>query len=416
MTSTAIDDAGLIEVLRAGVAESNSGRPQAAEAAFRKVLDAVRGTGSKTERLAQSCLLSLYARQDRDVDSLVLARRHLALSLAAGDAEDICFSYAGICDALRQMEDWPRFDDAAAAFDGALSRYAGPHRGGLQRHLHRLRVSRHLAHGDIAAAREELRGIDSIDTAAGSPAVATHATLLCRAAVEVQDSRPETALEILRRAAALRGPAGEGAVEAHHLSVQCRLALEGPEAARAEIARGLDEFQTGTSAVHSTSERIRFLRRLGDVARKDCGDPDLAMRAYDGAAAAVLLRASQIEAAAREVPEFSGPEGEDASTLAAYRRRFVVEQAQMLTAVSRLLQAKMSDGGTPTWTGAGEDGTVGICAWCLRVRLPDGRMLPIGHFLPQDSSLRVSHGICRACAMRLTQSFGEEAEIKSEMP
>ena len=416
MTTAANDDDGLLDALRAGVAEYNAGRPQAAEAIFRKVLDAVRGTGSKSERLAQSCLLSLYARQDRDVDSLVLARRHLALSLAADDAEDVCFSYAGICDALRQMEDWPKFDDAAAAYAGALSRYAGPHRGGLQRHLHRLRVGRHLAHGDIAAAREELRGIEQIDAASGSVQAATHATLLCRASVEVQGGQPQAAVESLRRAAEVRGPGGEGAVEAHYLGALCTLALEGRDAARSTIGRALDEVLGAGTVLHATSERIRFLKRLGDLARDDCDDAALAMRAYDGAAAAVLLRASQIEATALELPELCGPEGDDASTLASYRRRFVVEQTQMLSAVSRRLQSQIAGGAAPKWTGADEDGTIGICAWCLRVRLPDGKMLPIGHFLPQDAALRVSHGICRACATRLTASFGNEAEVTSEMP
>ena len=41
-----------------------------------------------------------------------------------------------------------------------------------------------------------------------------------------------------------------------------------------------------------------------------------------------------------------------------------------------------------------------ICPWCLRVRAPDGAMLPVGHYLPSGSGLTVEHAVCNACEAR----------------
>jgi hypothetical protein len=127
---------------------------------------------------------------------------------------------------------------------------------------------------------------------------------------------------------------------------------------------------------------------------------ELTTRAFELAAAMVLLRGSEIERAAREMPELAVVEPQDARALAAYRIRFASEQKDLLAAVAALLRRRAAAGDLPSWAPAAADGGMRICPWCLRVRAPDGAMLPVGHYLPSGTGLAVEHAVCDACEAR----------------
>src|SRR6187549_1258600 len=107
------EEALLIASLHRGMREADAGDPGAAEYRFRDVLTASRGSGTRAERLALSCLVTHFARRRRDVEALILARRHATLARQAGTAEDVCFAMAGLADSFARIEDWERFDLAS---------------------------------------------------------------------------------------------------------------------------------------------------------------------------------------------------------------------------------------------------------------------------------------------------------------
>jgi hypothetical protein len=171
---------------------------------------------------------------------------------------------------------------------------------------------------------------------------------------------------------------------------------------------------TTEGATDGVAARLRYALLLAEVADKECGSLDLAKRAYESAAAAVLLRTAEIDRAMREIPELAGDHDDDAKALAEFRRRFQEEQERVLEAVAPLLIGNIASGQMPLWTRDSLRDAIGVCAWCLRVRLLDGTMLPVGHFLPSDPALRVSHGICPPCMMRISSSYPRDLPKKSQ--
>jgi hypothetical protein len=390
-------EAVFLEQLRAGIRDADDGRLDAAEARFRQLLASVRGTGTRPERLAASSLLTLFAHEGRDVEALVLARRHLALSAANGDPEDVCFGCASLVDALDRLEDWRRFDVAAAEFERALDAYAGRHNAALRRHLLRTMIHRELARGQGAAASALLARVHALDATDPDPPDIARATRLCEAEIGLATGRPDRARVALGRLAA---SVTVVSLEAEFLAARCALAIEGPAAAITAIGRVVDSLESPVARTSGVATRLSVARRAAQLADRVGAGFDLTKRAFDVAAAMVLLRASEIERAAREMPELADVDPQDARALAAYRVRFASEQKELLAAVADLLRKRAAAGDLPSWAAGSADGAARVCPWCLRVRTPDGSMLPIGHYLPSGPGLRVDHGVCETCAAR----------------
>jgi hypothetical protein len=395
----------LVDRLRNGLTEAREGRRLEAERLFRGVLGEVRGTGQRAERLALQHLARLFVHERRELESLCIARRLAALSRAASDDESLAFAHAAGAGALAFLEDWDRFDEEADALGRALGTYQGAQRPALLRHLHRLRARRELARGDVAAARNEMESVAAVGGGPDEPATARFSHLV-EALVELAADRPREARAALDRAEAVENAGAVHRLLAAYIAARCAVEIDGPEAGRAAIERALEIAEAGGDGAAS---RLRRTKLLAELAERDCGAPELAKRAYESAAAAALMRAGEIARVVREIPELAGENVEDVNTLTAYRRRFVAEQTKVLEAVAPLLAAEIAAGENPVWTRKSLEHAVGVCAWCLRVRLPDGSLIPLGHFLPQEAGLRVTHGLCGPCSVRLSNPSRTEA-------
>jgi hypothetical protein len=385
------------ETLRDGIRAAESGDLAAAERSFREVLAEVRDTGSRTERLATSSLLTLFARQGRDVEALVLARRHLAISAVTGDAEDACFGNASLVEALSRLGDWRRLDAALEDFDRALDRYSGRHAAALRRHLLRTRVTRELARGDVTAAAAELARLHALDAVDPDPPAIASATHLVDAEFGLATGSPGRARAALERVSA---NVGRVPIEAAFLAARCTLAIEGPAAAAAALADVVAALDAPEARTEGVAKRLSVARQAAQLAERIGAGFELTQRAFDVAAAMVILRASEIERITQDVPELAEVDPADARALAAYRIRFASEQKELLAAVADLLRRRATSGDLPAWVHSAADGAAQICPWCLRVRTPDGGLLPVGHYLPTGAGLSVRHAACDACADR----------------
>jgi len=391
------DDERLREMLHEGAREADAGRADDAERIFRWVLSATRGKGSKIERLACSNMVAFFARQGRDVEILALARRHVDLSSASGDAEDVCFALGGLACAYVNLEDWPRFDVAASRFESALHSADGAWTAKLSRALFRARTQRALAAQDVEGARRELGRAHDVAPGEEETPFERRAALLLEAEIALRKGRPSLACEALDGVAALNAPGGAAALETARLAATCALELKGPAAAAAVIACTLDVLESPDAAHNGTAPRLRCAQRLGDLAAARCREPALAKRAYDVAATVVLLRGAEIERAARLIPETCVAQPDDFAALSDYRGRFATQQREIRRAVARLLQSRVAAGDVPGWTREPGRTTTDVCAWCLRVRVADGTLVPVGHFLGKDAGIRLNHVLCGDC-------------------
>jgi hypothetical protein len=405
----AADDEGRLRgMLRAGIREADADRPEEAERLFRGVLASTRGARTKIERLACSHLVAFFARQARDLELLAFARRHVELAVAAQDPEDVCWSLTGLTYAYAVLEDWERFDAAAERADRALEMRDARWTPRLRRALLRVRAGRAIAADDVDGARRALDA--ALDAAPGisESAFERRETLLLQAEIALRDSRPAPACDALDGIAALGAVGGAGALDAARLAAECAFAVKGPAAAAAVVACTLDLLESPGVGRNGTAPRLRCAQQLGVLAATRCGAPALARRAYDVAASVVLLRGAEIERAVRTWPEISVARQDDFDALAAYRARFAGERGEIRAAVARLLRRRVAAGDAPRWTReAGRDVT-DVCAWCLRVRLADGAMLPVGHYLSKNAGLRLNHAICPDCERRVVGEDGGE--------
>ena len=61
------------------------------------------------------------------------------------------------------------------------------------------------------------------------------------------------------------------------------------------------------------------------------------------------------------------------------------------------------------------DGTpFSVCAWCKRLRGPDGIFLALRHFEPERHALHVSHGICPKCFLRERSALRGRRDQRSD--
>jgi hypothetical protein len=392
-----VDEMEFRRRIQLGISEAEAGRDDAAERIFRELLASARDTGSWSERIASSSLLTLFAREARDLETLVLSRRHLALSRATGDAEDLCYAYAPLLTALAGLEDWRRFDVAARDAERALDAYTGRHSKALRRHLLRMRIDRELARGDTATAGELLSKVHALYAAAPEAPQVASATRVSEALIALAIGRPDRARTALDR---IEASGAEAPLEAEFLRARCALAIEGPPAAIAAIGRVTALLESRGPQQRGVAHHLTVARQTAQLADRIGAGFELTKRAYDVAAAIVLLRASEIERVTRELPELGDVDPEDARALAAYRIRFASEQKDLLAAVADLLRRRAAAGDLPSWAAAPPNSAVHVCPWCLRVRTQDGSLLPIGHYLPTGPGLRVDNGMCDACAAR----------------
>jgi hypothetical protein len=354
-------------------------------------------------------MVTFFTRHGRDLELLVFARRHVELSVAARDPEDVSHALAGLTYAYANLEDWDRFEASAARFEHALELQDAPWVPRLKRALFRARADRALAAGDVEGAREAVGLAHCVDPGESESAFERRAALLIETEIALRKAQPELACEALDRVAELGATGGAGALDAARLAAVCAFELKGSVAAAAVISCTLDLLESPGVGRNGTAARLRCAQQLGDLASTRCEAPDLAKRAYDVAASVVLLRGAEMERAVQMLPELSVARHDDFDALSAHRARFAKQQGEIRDAVARLLQRRIAAGDVPHWSREPGRDVTDVCAWCLRVRLADGTMLPVGHYLNKDAGLRLNHAICPECEKRVVAEDGAAA-------
>lgn len=392
----------LLDIIEEGRQDANAGRLETAERCFQRVLQATRGTGTTAEVKACSSLVTIYSREQRDFETLPMARRLIRHGQAHQDAKVLCQGLAAVAGAFNDLGDFERLEEGLEELQAALHlldddalhlRYT--------RMLHGLRSHLALTLGHLSAAQAELELFrdtfmpDSFSTG-------EHRWLLIHEAhVRLHADEPETALALVDRARSLDVPAAIGELTLTYLDLWATLEVHGPEAARNNVERVLLRLISNGhhDEPHGNAQKVRYLTAIGDLLRQRCDDWRLAQAAYEMASASVVVRILQLNEFVRRAPEITELTAGDRIALSEYRFRFKEKHAEMLESVAALMTTMDK---TREWIPIRRflhtDSVILLCAWCQRLCTVGDVWLPVGHFVPEKRSLRVSHTICPSCA------------------
>lgn len=154
------------------------------------------------------------------------------------------------------------------------------------------------------------------------------------------------------------------------------------------------------------SMALERAREIGKLFRENLGDDEAASEAYELAARLALRRMAQLDRAIRALPELEIREPEDVRLLQRLRTHLGGQHRELLLHLVEALNA--AGASTRQRLLHSSDGFefVLVCAWCQRVRSASGPWLPIGHFVPVESHMHISHGICDGCRSTVVDDLG----------
>jgi len=135
-------------------------------------------------------------------------------------------------------------------------------------------------------------------------------------------------------------------------------------------------------------------------ALRDRGLDELACDALDRGAICAIERIREIDRVVRDLPELSFVTIDDRALLARVRKRFSTEHRELLRALATLFE-RAGTAEEPWFAGLLSGDHAVVCAWCARLRSDEGQWMPVGHLMPHDGPLRLSHGICETCLEQL---------------
>lgn len=372
-----------------------------AEAILRRGLSEVRGSQSRREVSACMLLSGVFRAQHREFEALVLARRASRLAERLGPPAAQAAALVHLGAALLAIGEHAAFDATASALEALLPSLEPHETIAMRRPMLAYRAESFVERGDHDAARREIAVRDAMpledwlrEQLAAEDAE-RDARMLCA------EGRFGEALALVARWHRPDGPRGVEWFEWTGVEIACRARTPQREGLAEAAVRLLDEIERTGCQLLGPGGALRLAASVGKALAQTPGEASPAQRAYRFAAAMMLERTRELDVCIAELGELSAAMEEDCRMLAEFRLRFVREHEAMLSTIAKSYDLPGADQPTVFHAYAAGDGRLRICAWCLQVRTPDGRELPIGHYVPDAERLAVTHGICDPCASRL---------------
>lgn len=399
----------LEDLLRFGTQQEQAGLIAVAEAAYRRVLDATRGSGTPVEREVTVSLARLCGNDGREFEALALASRARDLATAAGDAWRLALAQLQLANALDAVEDYarigPLLERIARGLDVLEPTEATRLR--LSVALHRARLVANL--GDVDGVAAALAAVDEASRAAtGQPVPARIAWLVQVVALNTAGREAEVVPWLDRI------PATDGLVrrelEYAEQRVRCLLTVAPDPDGLAATDAFLTALGTAPKATVGAAWRLRAVVGLGTRLAAVAGPSSLTRLAWDMAGEAIVTRVAQIELCVRQVPEVAAAGSDVLELLASYRQRFRDRHDQLLAEVGLARPWPPVDSGASVL----KPGLAVVCAWCARVRAHDGAWMPVRQFLPPEHEhFKMSHGICAGCWSRTVGDLAAYAPTRT---
>lgn len=374
-----------------------SERLDLAEEKFRHVLKASRELIPEVEIRALNNLVTLYAREERSFECIVLGRVLVERSTVAGDTAHVCKGLISIAGALQEFNDWERMEPVLAELDAHVSTMTlGEERGSKQIPLLGLRVARASALGYADEARALVGVIDGVCAEYDFPA--TYERYRFQLHIDIARRAEDWVglRELLDQLAAVDAPLAFGGLDVD--DHRCQLALESGDHAEA-LVHANRLFELLTSQPQETLGLAQTYRWSSSLARSynRMGRDELSNRAYEIASTAVARRILEIGSSLETLPELREMDADDRAALARYRLNFGEQQEDLLEAVGSLFRRNTELAREVLERHRNESGLLPVCAWCRAVRVRSGAWTPIGHLVPTEQWLAITHTICEDC-------------------
>lgn len=388
----------------AAQAALDAGHAEAAERAWRAIAARRDGDSPWPEILGLTGISTIYGRQGRVFEALVLYRRLGARLLALGEDEKAAGVLGNHCLVLNQLRSYPGLPAALAELEAVLARLAPDDACTARDAADVVAVSIALAEGRLEEARARLAAHDTRPLRFGDPLMKRRTGLSLASLLASAEGDAARADALLDEAEALGDPEGHFPI----IVQQYRLAAaraSGDPARRRSAARAALAASRGQGRLDGLAARRAFTGGLAAEELVAAGAPAAEIHeAYDLVATALLARIVELDAAVRALPTLGLPDLDAARELAAFRDSCLEAQGEAMRRVARWfgegggrLPRELRDRMLP-------DGWAHVCAWCQRLRPAEGTWLPIGQFLRHATTLDVTHTICPGCA---TTVFGD---------
>lgn len=365
-----------------------------AEQVFLAALADSRGVHVGSEVLAIQSLTTLYGRTGRLFEALVLSRHTQRLAARPGMELARAHAQAQICCALHGLELHDLLEPELGRLEPMIRRVDPRDQPDLRMEFLSLAIGDCLRIGDLDGARDFLREYEATqDQARSSSDIDRFLVQIYDSTLRFHEGFPQEALEILEKMEAKGAVPPFRQLQILHHWIRCLEAVDRHDEAAQRSEQGLARLERVQNEPQLCGIRLQGGLRLAGLFEQDDRDPVRAQRAYELVAACVVLRIGQIDRAMQTVPEL----GLDVSEheLVRHRREFLRRHRQLLGQVARMLENNPE---LCKYLGADHaHGFLSVCAWCERVRVSDQSWLPIGHYVPRESTIRITHGICPTC-------------------
>lgn len=375
---------------------------EASESLFRSLLSEARGRHAGDHASALASLTTLYGRGGRYVQAHALASRLAAVAREAGRDADatLSFALAKACGALSQLRVVAPLEEALEELRRVLDRSPTP-LPNLELEYHVAAATKAYLGREAADARAHVEAYRrTLDARRVPDGVYRWALAMIDARVLLLEGRAAEALALLGGPGVSADTPAFALVHRFVLEVEVHAQLGAREAAVGPARRALEVLESvernpflAADYVHQGDLLAQALERLGEG--------ELARRAYDLMAVAVLLNLRQVDDCSRALPELGMADATSHAALARFRKQFLAEQRQLLGRVAALLARRRDYPVHELLAMPDRTGLVPVCAWCESVRTAEGVWLPIGHFVPREGSFSLTHGICPPCVAQL---------------
>jgi len=363
--------------------------PAAAVPHFTRGLRDTWGSGGSIERRAVINFSILCVSQQRPLEAMLLARRGRAIS--AADEFHAAISDLNLAAALMALGDFQRATELLRAVDEVADRLRGGERRYVDVIRHMYRIAAAYENVSVETARASLQYLES----AGETGICSSTMWCFRARVAFAAGEMEDAVCALQHLRSPDEPWTEAIADSLLLEVRAYLRLDQREQALALALTLIERLEAPISDSISPGNRLETARVLAEEIGDRPDSADLARRALAIAATGALERIWQADRFRRDLPGFEFLTGEDRRVIDEYHGRFTSAYGDVLSQMARFLaspeELARSHAADPS------EQLICVCAWCQRIRGPEGLWLDVGEFDPPGGSVRMTHGACEPC-------------------
>ncbi|MCE9635011.1 MAG: hypothetical protein K8T90_04830 [Planctomycetes bacterium] len=368
------------------------GEVTTAERHLRSLLARHRRSGSPREIGVLNDLALVYQSSQREFETLVLARCALDVATAQDAPLGIAVARARMMWALERLEEWSALEAQADSMLRLLPDLDACHHGPALRAVHTALRAIRMGHRDWDGARLQHAQIVTAGPPASPETDDAFDGAMLEAQIAVASGRPADAAAIALPASSAQPVGTRRWLTATDLLVRSAAAAGGP---RSAIGTAM-ELHVAITSPHAARHGVSSLLAIATGVGVALGEHPTAALFFETASELLVRRVEEIRECVSSVEELSRTAEQERAMLARHRTRYVADHRRALAAIAQIYD----DPGVPRppqIERLADHDRIRICAWCLTMRTPDGRTLPIGHLLPDSARLGVTHGICDDC-------------------